>query len=65
MIYINETSCRACGSEKLHPIIEFGVTPLADRLLREDQLDAPDLLAPLTLVFCTVKESMDCQKGQG
>ncbi|MBE2220083.1 MAG: methyltransferase domain-containing protein [Anaerolineae bacterium] len=59
MIYTNETSCRACGSEKLHPIIEFGVTPLADRLLREDQLDDPELLAPLTLVFCE-----DCTLAQ-
>ncbi|HEY1410010.1 MAG TPA: class I SAM-dependent methyltransferase, partial [Promineifilum sp.] len=36
----------------LQTIIAFGETPLADRLLRADQLDQPDLKAPLTLVFC-------------
>ncbi len=52
MIYKNETCCRACGSEQLKTIVEFGVTPLADRLLVETQLDEPELKAPLTLVFC-------------
>ncbi|MEM7124865.1 MAG: class I SAM-dependent methyltransferase [Chloroflexota bacterium] len=52
MIYKDESQCRASGSERLETIIEFGVTPLADRLLREDQLNDPELEAPLTLVFC-------------
>ena len=49
----NETACRSCGSDALVPVIEFGRTPLADRLLREDQLDEPELSAELTLVVCT------------
>lgn len=51
-IYIDETKCRASGSANLETIIEFGHTPLADRLLREEQLSEPELSAPLTLVFC-------------
>ena len=51
-IYKNETVCRASGSPNLETIIEFGETPLADRLLTADQLDDPELKAPLTLVFC-------------
>jgi SAM-dependent methyltransferase len=51
-IYKNETTCRFSGSSNLETIIAFGNTPLADRLLRADQLDEPELKAPLTLVFC-------------
>lgn len=51
-IYKNEETCRISGSPQLETIIAFGDTPLADRLLREDQLDDPELKAPLTLVFC-------------
>jgi SAM-dependent methyltransferase len=52
MLYRIETQCRASGSPNLQSILAFGVTPLADRLLRADQIDAPEPLAPLTLVFC-------------
>jgi SAM-dependent methyltransferase len=52
-IYKNETTDRISGSPDLETIIAFGETPLADRLLRADQLDEPDLKAPLTLVFCS------------
>jgi SAM-dependent methyltransferase len=51
-IYTNETTDRISGSPNLETIIAFGETPLADRLLRADQLEEPDLQAPLTLVFC-------------
>jgi SAM-dependent methyltransferase len=51
-IYKNETGDRITGSPDLQTIIAFGETPLADRLLRADQLEEPDLKAPLTLVFC-------------
>ena len=51
-IYKNEQACRASGSTNLETIIEFGDTPLADRLLTAEQLDDPELKAPLTLVFC-------------
>lgn len=50
--YTVETTCRASGSSRLEPILAFGETPLADRLLTADQLDEPEITAPLTLVFC-------------
>lgn len=52
MWYQTEQRCRASGSPDLQVILAFGETPLADRLLTADQLHAPELLAPLTLVFC-------------
>lgn len=50
--YRKERGCRSCGSENLQIILAFGETPLADRLVNEDQLDQPELTAPLTLAFC-------------
>ncbi len=58
-LFKNETRCRACGGETLTSVLPFGETPLADRLLRADQLDMPELKAPLTLVFCS-----DCALAQ-
>jgi len=52
MIARVETECRSCGSTSLQEIIAFGSTPLADRLLRADQLDEPELAADLTLAIC-------------
>lgn len=46
-------TCRSCGSRALHPILAFGPTPLADRLLTADRLGHAELLAPLTVVLCT------------
>jgi len=53
MIYRTEKCCRSCGASTLQTIISFGETPLADRLLTSEQLDKPELQAPLTLAFCT------------
>jgi SAM-dependent methyltransferase len=47
-----ETRCRSCASADLAPIMSFGRTPLADRLLCEAELGAPDVTAPLDLVLC-------------
>ena len=52
MIHVTETACRASGSANLETILAFGETPLADRLLTADNLDAPELQVPLTLAFC-------------
>jgi SAM-dependent methyltransferase len=46
------TACRSCGRAGLQPILSLGVTPLADRLLTPAQLEEPEPLAPLDLVFC-------------
>jgi SAM-dependent methyltransferase len=50
--YHIERQCRSCGCARLRTIVSFGHTPLADRLVTADQLDAPELTAPLDLVFC-------------
>ena len=55
----DEVACRSCGSRDLETIVEFGATPLADRLLRADQLDEPELTADLSLVLCN-----DCALAQ-
>jgi SAM-dependent methyltransferase len=44
--------CRSCGHTDLQLILSFGPTTLADRLLTKEQLSAPELTAPLDLVFC-------------
>lgn len=44
--------CRSCGSNDLQLIMSFGRTPLADRLLTEEQLGAPEHSAPLDLAIC-------------
>ena len=51
-IYRTETTCRACGSGGLVEILAFGASPLADRLLRADQVAKPDVAVALTLMFC-------------
>ena len=44
--------CRACASPNALPILSFGRTPLADGLLTREELGAPEITAPLDLVFC-------------
>src|SRR5262245_8032428 len=52
MFYESQPTCRSCGQAPLEPILAFGQTPLADRLLTAEQLDKPELVAPLDLAFC-------------
>ncbi len=47
-----EQVCRSCGFDELKLILFLGHTPLADRLLTAEQTTEPELVAPLTLVFC-------------
>jgi SAM-dependent methyltransferase len=51
-IYRRETGCRSCGSADLVEVLALGDSPLADRLLTEDQLSQPDVTVPLTLMMC-------------
>jgi SAM-dependent methyltransferase len=51
-IYRTETTCRACGSRALERVLSLGETPLADRLLTEEDLATPDILVPLTVLLC-------------
>jgi hypothetical protein len=45
-------SCRSCGHTDLQTILSLGRTPLANALLRADQLDEPEETFPLDLAFC-------------
>jgi SAM-dependent methyltransferase len=47
-----ELTCRSCGAAGLDSILSFGTTPLADRLITADELDKPEITAPLELMFC-------------
>ena len=44
--------CRSCHYSTLELILSLGITPLADRLLTEQQLGESELTAQLDLVFC-------------
>lgn len=44
--------CRSCGQAGVQPILSLGQTPLANQLLRADQLDLPEPRYPLDLAFC-------------
>jgi len=47
-----ETACRSCGYADLTTVLSLGETPLANSLLTAEQLDRPEPLYPLDLVFC-------------
>src|SRR5690606_18309656 len=51
-LYHRESACRVCGGADLVEILALGNSPLADRLLTPDQLTAPDVTVPLTLMAC-------------
>ena len=46
------TECRSCGAQQLDLVLSLGRTPLANALLKEDELSRPEPAFPLDLVFC-------------
>lgn len=52
MSHTVESACRACGSPAVEEVIAFGETPLADRILKPEELEAAEPLVPLTLARC-------------
>jgi len=46
------TSCRASGSSDLRPFLDLGVTPLADALVRPEDVGGYEARFPLELAFC-------------
>ena len=46
------TQCRSCSNEELETVLDFGLSPLADKLVTPENKDEPDLSFPLRLVFC-------------
>ncbi|MFQ5576414.1 MAG: methyltransferase domain-containing protein [Anaerolineae bacterium] len=49
-----QPACFSCGHTPLEPVLSYGQTPLADRLLTAEELHSPELTAPLELAFCPV-----------
>src|SRR5688572_21133799 len=45
-------SCRSCAHTDLKNILSLGCTPLANALLRDDQLTEPEETFPVDLVLC-------------
>jgi SAM-dependent methyltransferase len=45
-------ACRSCGGKSLTPVLDLGTTPLANRLLTQNELAEPEPAFPLRLVFC-------------
>ncbi|HWQ96044.1 MAG TPA: class I SAM-dependent methyltransferase [Candidatus Methylomirabilis sp.] len=48
----SKPGCFSCGNSELRSILNYGETPLADRLITKEQLEEPEITAPLELVFC-------------
>ena len=44
--------CRSCGYTDLKPVLDLGTVPLANSLLKEEQLIKTENLFPLDVVFC-------------
>lgn len=47
-----QPKCLSCGSNNLISVLDYGKTILADRLLTAEQLEEPELMAPLEWVLC-------------
>ena len=47
-----ETQCRACKGKNLKIFLDLGITPLADRIMTEEQLKQEEPTFPLEVAFC-------------
>jgi SAM-dependent methyltransferase len=45
-------SCRSCRADTTHPVLDLGRTPLANSLLRQEDLARVEARFPLAVVFC-------------
>jgi SAM-dependent methyltransferase len=52
---VPDLPCRLCGGRRLEVFLSLGQLPLADALVREEDLDRPEPRYPLELAFC-----LDC-----
>ena len=51
-MYEKINACRSCGGSNLGEVLDLGMTPLADGLLREADLSREEPTYPLTCVVC-------------
>jgi SAM-dependent methyltransferase len=49
---VPDQACRSCGGRRLEVFLSLGELPLADALLREEDLGRPELRYPLDVAFC-------------
>jgi SAM-dependent methyltransferase len=56
---VPEQACRSCGGRRLEVFLSLGELPLADALLREEELGDPEPRFPLDVAFCP-----DCALAQ-
>ena len=47
-----DSRCRSCGSNKLHSFLDLGVVPLADGLVKTDELGKAEKRFPLEVAVC-------------
>lgn len=50
---IESIKCRSCSKNGLQSILDLGITPLADRLLTDEQLKEHEPAYPLEVAFCS------------
>jgi nucleoside-diphosphate-sugar epimerase/SAM-dependent methyltransferase len=64
-LYVDTGRCRASDAADLIPVLDLGVMPLADGLVKEEDLAKPELRFPLNVVFSPtstllqIRESVD------
>lgn len=46
------TNCRSCGGADLRIVLDLGCHPIANALLRREELDRPEARFPLAVAFC-------------
>ncbi|MBN8248974.1 MAG: SAM-dependent methyltransferase, partial [Verrucomicrobia bacterium] len=49
---MNSVPCRSCGSLRSHPVLDLGEQPLANQLLRPEDLASGERRYPLRVVVC-------------
>lgn len=50
---MNDFCCRSCGSPDGHPVLDLGIQPLANNLLRPEHLAEPEPKFPLRVAVCS------------
>ncbi|MGA3029992.1 MAG: class I SAM-dependent methyltransferase [Candidatus Limnocylindrales bacterium] len=49
---MNQTTCRGCGRSGLQVVLDLGQMPLANAILKEEDLARPEPRYPLALAYC-------------
>lgn len=49
---MNQTTCRGCGAPDLKVVLDLGAMPLANAILKEEDLRRPEPRYPLVLTYC-------------